>query len=273
MHWDFATNGFVHVCGHRGHSVGAPENTVAALIATRALHGTTAEIDTVLTADGEIVLMHDLSVDRTTDGSGIVADMPLAVIRTLDAGGWFAPAFAGEPVLTLTEALSVARDLGLGFEVEIKERRDLPRYAKRLAEVLEDPADMARVMMISFDHVCLRRLKTQIPGIRTGGIVHARHGDPVQVAASAQLDELCIDLSVWDAEDALRLHAEGIVNRCHAYSPAVIERITRAGLDPLPALKNALAAGAIDTLSGDDVGWVAALVAEAGVAPPREAKA
>ncbi|MBY4893518.1 hypothetical protein KUL25_12170 [Rhodobacteraceae bacterium N5(2021)] len=270
MQWDFATNGFVHVCGHRGHSVGAPENTVAAFLATRAHGGTTAEIDTVLTADGEIVLMHDLSVDRTTDGSGIVADIPLEAIRQLDAGGWFAPAFAGEPVLTLTEALAVARDLDLGFEVEIKERRNLPHYAKRLAEVLEDPADRARVMMISFDHVSLRWLKTQIPGITTGGIVHARHGDPVQVAVSARLDELCIDLSVWDAGNAMRLHEAGVVNRCHAYSPTVIERITLAGLDPRPSLKDALAAGAIDTLSSDDVGWVAALVAEAGVAPPRD---
>lgn len=267
MNWDFATNGFVHLCGHRGHSVGAPENTLAALRLNRTLGGTTAEIDTVLTADGEIVVMHDLSVDRTTSGAGIVADMPLAALRGLDAGAWFGPAFAGEPVPTLTEALALARQIDLGLEVEIKERRDLPRFARRLAEVLEDPEAKARVMVISFDHVSLHWLKSQIPGLRTGGIVHARHGGPVRVAQSAQLDELCIDLSVWTAEDARRLHEAGVVNRCHAYAPAVIDKLVAAGLNPQPALRDALAAGLIDTLSGDDVGWLAAIATEAGVAP------
>lgn len=269
MNWDFATNGFVHLCGHRGHSLGAPENTLAALRMNRALGGTTAEIDTVLTADGEIVVMHDLSVDRTTNGHGIVADMPLAAIRALDAGAWFDSAFTGEPVPTLTEALALAAELDLGLEVEIKEKRNLAGYVRRLAELLEDPAMKARVMVISFDHVHLRGLKRQIPGLRTGGIVHARHADPVQVARSADLDELCIDLAVWDVGDAERLHAAGIVNRCHAYAPATIDKIVRAGLDPRPMLREVLAGGFIDTLSGDDVGWVAALAAGAGVAPAR----
>ncbi len=267
MHWDFATNGFVHLCGHRGHSLGAPENTLAALRLNRALGGTTAEIDTVLTADGEIVVLHDLSVDRTTNGSGIVADMKLAQVQALDAGAWFGPNFAGERVPTLAETLALAQEIDLGLEVEIKERRDLPRFAMALATLLENPAARARVMVISFDHVCLRWLKTQIPDIRTGGIVHARHGDPVAVAAAASLDEMCIDLAVWHAHDAQRLHEAGVVNRCHAYAPATIERMVRAGLDPQPALREALAAGLIDTLSGDDVGWIAALAAEAGVAP------
>lgn len=267
MNWDFATNGFVHICGHRGHSFGAPENTLAALQLNRSLGGTTAEIDAVLTADGEIVVLHDLSVDRTTDGTGIVADMPLAAVQGLDAGAWFAPGFAGERIPTLAEMLDLAQEIDLGLEVEIKERRDLPRFANRLAQLIEDPAHKARVMVISFDHVALHWLKSQIPGIRTGGIVHARHGDPVRVATSAGLDELCIDLSVWTAEDAARLHDAGVVNRCHAYAPIVIDKMARAGLDPRPALREALSAGLIDTLSGDDVGWIAALANDAGVAP------
>lgn len=266
MNWDFATNGFVHLCGHRGHSLGSPENTLAALRANRALGGSTAEIDAVLTADGEIVVLHDLSVDRTTDGTGVVADMTLSQVQALDAGAWFGAEFAGERVPTLAQTLALAEEIGLGLEVEIKERRDLPRFAKALAALLEDPALKARVMVISFDHVSLHWLKTQIPGIRTGGIVHARHADPVRVATSAGLDELCIDLSVWTAEDARRLHEAGVVNRCHAYAPATIDRMIRAALDPLPVLRDALAAGLIDTLSGDDVGWLAALATEAGVA-------
>lgn len=266
MNWDFATNGFVHLCGHRGHSLGAPENTLAALRANRALGGTTAEIDAVLTADGEIVVLHDLSVDRTTNGTGVVADMTLSQVQALDAGAWFGAEFAGERVPTIAQTLALAEEIDLGLEIEIKERRNLPRFAMALAMLLENPVFKARVMVISFDHVSLHWLKTQIPGIRTGGIVHARHADPVRVATSAGLDELCIDLSVWAAEDAHRLHEAGVVNRCHAYAPATIDRMIRAGLDPMPVLRDALPAGLIDTLSGDDVGWLAALATEAGVA-------
>ncbi|WP_143535654.1 hypothetical protein [Roseisalinus antarcticus] len=78
---------------------------------------------------------------------------------------------------------------------------------------------------------------------------------------------MCIDLAVWHPDDACRLHAAGVVNRCHAYAPATIDKMIRARLDPRPALRDALAAGLIDTLSGDDVGWIAALATEAGVGP------
>lgn len=267
MHWDYATNGFVHVRGHRGHSIGAPENTAAALIATRSLGGTSAEIDTVLTADGQIVVTHDLSVDRTTNGSGAVYELTLAQVQALDAGSWFAPEFAGERILTLAEAIAVAREHDLMLDVEVKEHRDLATYARALAPVLEDPAARARVQMISFNHVDVRWLKSQIPGIRTQGIVHARHGDPVQVARSANLDSLSIELSMFHPDDARALHDAGIAIRCHAYKPASIEAMKTVGIDIRPQLIDWLREGLIDTLSGDDVAWLAQIVAEAKAGP------
>ena len=89
-------NGFVHACGHRGHSLGAPENTIAALQATASQGGTSAEIDIRLTADGEIILLHDDFVDRTTDGAGLAGSLNASDIAKLDAGSWFGPQFAGE---------------------------------------------------------------------------------------------------------------------------------------------------------------------------------
>ncbi len=263
MQWLASETGRVHVCGHRGHSIAAPENTLAALRANHAAGGTTAEIDTVLTADGEIVVIHDLTVDRTTDGSGVVADMTLDQVRALDAGAWFGPDFAGERVPTLAEAIALARALGMGLEVEVKEKRDLPRYAEALAAVLDDPADRAAVMLISFDHAHLRDLKRLIPGLKTGGICHARYGDPVGIARAATLDELCIDLAAFHPDDAKSLHESGIAIRCHAYRPEVMAAADRAGLGWTEALRGWLAEGRIDTLSGDDVAWCAAMVAGA----------
>ena len=123
-------NGFVHVCGHRGHMLGAPENTLAAIRAAHRHGGTTAEIDTVLTADGAIIVLHDLSLDRTTDRTGVVGQRTLAEIEHCDAGSWFDAEFAGERVPTLSQALELARELDMGLEVEIKEKLRLGPYCR-----------------------------------------------------------------------------------------------------------------------------------------------
>ena len=108
------------VIGHRGAASRAPENTLAGLRAAAALAVRMVEFDAKLSADGVPVLMHDDTLDRTTDGVGAVRDMPWSVLSTLDAGRWFGPAFAGEPVPTLTRALETCLDLGLAVNVEIK---------------------------------------------------------------------------------------------------------------------------------------------------------
>ena len=263
MRWLHRENGFVHVCGHRGHSVGAPENTAAAVRATREHGGTTAEIDGVLTRDGRIVVLHDLTLERTTDGRGAVRDHDLAEVRRLDAGRWFGPAFAGEAVPTLEEAVALARELDMGLEVEVKEKLRLDAYDAALARALADPADRDRVTAISFDHAHLKALKAAVPGLRTGGICHERYADPVSVARAADLDQLCIDLAVFHPDDARALHDAGVAIRCHAYAPAAIARAAAAGLDWRPQLVGWLRDGLIDTLSGDDVAWVAEVVREA----------
>lgn len=253
-------NGFVHVCGHRGHSIGSPENTLAALTATRENGGTSAEIDCMLTADGEIVLMHDDFLDRTTDGSGLVGKATLEEIRGLDAGSWFDAAHAGERVPTLQEAIGHAREIGLGLVVEIKEFQDLPRLTDRLAEILEkaDTADSA--IFISFDHVVLRQLKERLPAIRTEGIVHARHADVITVARAANLDCVAVDHNMFRPEDGKALHEAGVAVRVHLERPNTYDRYSKLGVDLLADVRASLADGIIDTISGDDVAFLAKLV-------------
>src|ERR1700731_2043021 len=94
---------------HRGHSTGAPENTLAALDAAWRAGATVAEIDVRMTRDGELVLLHDPTLDRTTSGHGPVSAHTLAELAELDAGAWFGPAFAGEPIPRLDQVLDWAR--------------------------------------------------------------------------------------------------------------------------------------------------------------------
>lgn len=115
------------VIGHRGAAAYAPENTLAGIRAAQALGCRWVEFDVRLTADGTLVLCHDDRLERTTDGRGSIARLDLAAIRRSDAGGWFAPQFAGERVPTLDEAILLCSQLGLGANIEIKAERNRGR--------------------------------------------------------------------------------------------------------------------------------------------------
>jgi glycerophosphoryl diester phosphodiesterase len=108
------------VTGHRGAKGHAPENTLAGLRKGVALGARWIEFDVKLTADNELVLFHDDTLNRTTDGKGPVARTALAEIRKLDAGRWFSPDFTGEPVPTLAEAMDYLAANGVGANVEVK---------------------------------------------------------------------------------------------------------------------------------------------------------
>lgn len=252
-------NGFVHVCGHRGHSIGSPENTLAALTATRENGGTSAEIDVMLTADGEIVLMHDDFVDRTTNGEGLVSDFTLAELKELDAGSWFDDAYADERVPTLAEAIDHAKKLGIGLVVEIKEFQDTDGIIEKIAELVEgsDAADHA--IFISFDHTVLKRLKERAPKVRTEGILHARHADVVAVAKAADLDSVSVECMMFRPEDGAALHQAGVAVRFHLQRPEEYGRYADAGIDILSDVRAWIEQGAIDTISGDDVAFLADL--------------
>jgi glycerophosphoryl diester phosphodiesterase len=256
--------GRVHVCGHRGYSLHYPENTLPAFEAANAAGATTIEIDVVLTADGEPIVLHDLSVDRTTDGHGFVADLGLAELRKLDAGVRVDPRFAGTRIPTLAEALDWAKVEGMGVVLEIKEVERPQLAVDRIVELLRTTATADRVIVISFDHVELKRAVERYPELRTEAITHARHADLIGVLKACGASSVSIELDMFRGEDGMLLHGAGFSNRVHVPRPDMLAEYWRGGRDPLPALVRAIADGLIDTISGDDVPFIAGLVRRAG---------
>jgi glycerophosphoryl diester phosphodiesterase len=104
----------VYVVAHRGFKAVAPENTLAAFDAAAAVGSDYVELDVHVTRDGELVLMHDGKVDRTTNGTGAVGDLTFAEIRKLDAGG-------GQQVPTLREALLWGKRKGVRIDIDHKD--------------------------------------------------------------------------------------------------------------------------------------------------------
>ncbi|MDE0528631.1 MAG: glycerophosphodiester phosphodiesterase family protein [Truepera sp.] len=254
-------NGFVHVCGHRGHKVAAPENTLAALRAAEAHGATSCEIDIALTRDDNIAVIHDLAVDRTTDGSGLVSGFTLEEIQCLDASNGYADDYPGERIPSLHEVLEYAKGR-LGLVIEIKEYFAVDRLLGCLGALLEETGVQDDVIVISFDHNVLVEAKRRIPGIRTEGITHARHVSMPDVARSADLDSLSIELLRFHPDDARQLHEVGVAVRCHLPPPALLEQYQALGSGVIERIGDYLREGLFDTVSGSDVAWLRRLVDE-----------
>ncbi len=105
---------------HRGDSASAPENTLAAFRRAVELGVPSVELDVHPARDGTLVVIHDDTVDRTTDGTGAVSDKTLDELRCLDAGSWFGSQFAGERIPTLAEVLELLAPSATGLNIEIK---------------------------------------------------------------------------------------------------------------------------------------------------------
>jgi len=133
---------------HRGNSALAPENTLAAFAKALETPSQWTELDVHLTADGEVIVMHDATVDRTTNGRGVIAEMTLAQIKALDAGSWFGPEFTNERVPTLAEVVDLVKDR-IRLNVEIKSSAD-PESSRKVVEILRGGGVLEQSMISSF---------------------------------------------------------------------------------------------------------------------------
>lgn len=118
--YNFMNNTPLRIIAHRGFSALAPENTLIALQKAIEYGAKYVEFDVHATSDGEFVIIHDDTVDRTTDGTGAVASMTLAQIKALDAGTWFHAKYAGTPIPTLDEWLIMCNKYGIIPYCELK---------------------------------------------------------------------------------------------------------------------------------------------------------
>jgi len=176
--------------GHRGAKGHAPENTMASFNCGVALGASVVETDVHLSRDGEVVVIHDHTVDRTTDGHGYVKDMTVAELKSLDAGAWFDPKFAGERILTLAELLAWGKDR-VPIAIEIKNGPlYYPGIAERTIRLLRAHGMEHQAILISFDHLVLREAKMIAPEVATGILYAARLVDPVGAARLAGANAL-----------------------------------------------------------------------------------
>jgi glycerophosphoryl diester phosphodiesterase len=203
------------IAAHRGDRARAPENTVPAFEAAVVGGSDFLETDVQLTADGYAVLMHDLTVDRTTTGTGAVADLTLAEIRTLDAGSWFDPAFAGAHVPLFDEFLDVlVASPEVTALVELKATWTADDVETLMGGIyIRGVQD--RIVFASFSPGTVTALKDTAPAIPRVLIRRVLPLDPVAVAQRFDV------IAIMTRSSAL------------AESPEAVERMHAAGLGVL----------------------------------------
>lgn len=156
------------IFAHRGSSAHAPENTLAAFDLALVQQADAIELDAKLCASGEIVVFHDRTVERTTDGTGKVLDLPLEALKELDAGSWFESRFQGEKIPTLAEVFEA---VGARTFINI----ELTNYASPKDNLPDKVVDLVqrfglenRVLFSSFNPRALRRARQLVPAIPLG---------------------------------------------------------------------------------------------------------
>lgn len=181
---------------HRGASAQAPENTMAAFEQAVESGADVIELDLHISRDGELVVIHDVTLDRTTDGQGPVHAHSLQELKQLDAGRWFSERFTGQRIPTLTEVLD--RFAGkIPLALEIKAGSAFYRgIEERLVSVLREHQVLSQVAVASFDHYALLRLKELEPGLRTAALLVGRPMSMSAVAGPSKVNAMALECSL-----------------------------------------------------------------------------
>ncbi|MDR7545363.1 MAG: glycerophosphodiester phosphodiesterase family protein [Armatimonadota bacterium] len=233
----------VDVHAHRGGAGLAPENTLAAFRGALALGVDYLEMDLHASADGEIVVIHDATLQRTTNGRGYVRQTPLSELKRLDAGAWFHSRFAGERIPTLREVLELVVASGDGrvrLNLETKYDASAPPpgdFEERILQLVREARMSDRVIIQSFHYPSLGRVKILSPAVPTAVLRRASHIAPDAVAVVRQTGATLYspNFRLIGAEVIDALHRAGIpVVPWTVNDPAEMERLLDAGIGKLP---------------------------------------
>jgi len=195
---------------HRGASIVAPEHTIAAYEAALEAGADALELDVHLSADDQLVVIHDPQLERTTEGRGAVREYTVQQLKRLDAGRWFGRAFRGQRIQTLSEVLERFRDRA-AFGVELKGGSDFyPGIEERVLTLLQIYEVTDRTLVASFDHHALRKCRDLDPDVRTGALVAARLLSPSTLAPKGVLNAVCLKADLTTERDVAACRAAGL---------------------------------------------------------------
>ena len=178
------------IYGHRGASGYAPENTLEAFRLAMEMGADGFELDVHMSRDGALVVIHDESVDRTTDGTGLVRDLTLSQLKTLDASCGM-EAYKGARIPTLDEVFDLIRDTRHIVNVEVKtDEWFYPQIEEKCLALAKEKGVEDRILYSSFNHYTLLKLRQLKPDAKLGMLFGDIMVKPWEYAEQLQVDYL-----------------------------------------------------------------------------------
>jgi len=217
----------VAITAHRGASVAAPENTLAAFHEAMAAGATYAELDVQHTRDGEVVVVHDADLMRMAGDPRRVADLAAAELAAIDIGRKYDAKFTGEVPPTLAEVIRLVRGR-MKLNIELKYNVPDPGLAPAVIELLRREQFLDDVVITSLDYAALKQVEGIEPRLRTGHIVTASVGNVLRTEA----DFLSLSSAQASASLVRRAHRAG--KEVHVWTvntPEVVVRMIERGVD------------------------------------------
>lgn len=224
------------IFGHRGASGYAPENTLEAfsLAVRMGAHG--VELDVHLCRTGELVVAHDETVDRVSDGSGAIRDLSLSELKKLVFNRTH-PEYTNARIPLLSEVFDLLRPTGLSVNIELKNSIvDYPDLEKKVLEAAEREFDLPRILFSSFNHFSMLRMKHMNPDVPCGLLYEAAMVRPWEYAKSLGMNAIHPHYSevLLTREECRFAHSAGLqVNTWTVNSPEAMDAVLAAGADIL----------------------------------------
>ena len=218
------------VIAHRGASATAPENTIAAFEQAIVDGADGIELDLHLSSDDQLVVIHDASVGRTTNGSGSVRDRTLRELKRLDAGGWRGPRFEGQRIQTLQEVFERFRDR-TRFWIELKGGSNrYPGIEERVVSTIEIYDVLDRALVQSFDRRAVEQIRSLNREIRVGVLTDRQ---PLRAVIGSLVPPyaLCPRADTITDDDLAQMRAAGL--DCYVWTvnePAQMDRLIDYGV-------------------------------------------
>ncbi|HEX6594382.1 MAG TPA: glycerophosphodiester phosphodiesterase [Bacillota bacterium] len=205
---------FTKVFAHRGASGYAPENTLPSFKRAYEMEADGIETDVHLTKDHVPVLIHDEHVRRTTNGKGWIKDLTMNELKTLDAGSWFSPEFAGTTMLTLEEFFTWIQHKPLRINLELKNNKiDYPHLEAKVYEVIEQFQLQDRIILSTFNPHSLQRLQKWFPHVERALLTSKRNKYLIQYAKELNVQALHIKYNLLAPQLVEKSHRENIAVR------------------------------------------------------------
>ncbi|WKY59791.1 glycerophosphodiester phosphodiesterase family protein [Vibrio sp. SNU_ST1] len=206
------------IVGHRGVAGTHPENTKASIEQAAKLGLKWIEVDIQPTQDDQLVVCHDHTLERCSDGKGRVDEHTLAELRQLDFGSWKSEQFAGEKILTLEELLALVEqyNLSVNLEVKVDSRHQAPHVVDLLhTELIHSNLDTDRVLLSSFSHQVVAEMAHHLPRYRVGVITEQLNHDDLMLINEVKAFSCHMNYEHVDQSDLDTLNEANIQTWCY----------------------------------------------------------